>query len=122
LVAHIGTGRPEIFLYGSYYLAGFLMEEPLADLRDDLAALGLARHLGVGEPEDHIAALAEVMRHLIVGGAALGRQHAFYARHLEPWVARLADVLEAAPAVFYPGAGRFARAFFDIESAAFAMA
>ncbi len=118
----IGTGRPEIFLYGSYYLAGFLMEEPLADLRDALAALGLARRLGVGEPEDHITALTEVMRHLIVAGADLGRQNAFYARHLEPWVRRLADALEAAPAQFYPGAGRFARAFFDIEGAAFAMA
>ena len=117
----IGTGRPEIFLYGSYYQAGFLMEEPLADLREDLAALGLARLAGVGESEDHIAALAEVMRHLIVSGAALTQQRAFFSRHLQSWVSRLADALEAAPARFYPRAGRFLRNYFLIESAAFAM-
>ena len=117
----IGTGRPEIFLYGSFYKAGFLMEEPLADLRDDLAELGLSRLAGVGESEDHIAALAEVMRRLIVSGAAVDRQRAFYARHLQAWVDRLADKLEAAPAAFYPVVGRFLRSYFLIESAAFAM-
>lgn len=118
----IGVGRPEVFLYGSYYQAGFLMEEPLAVLRDDLAALGLARRAGVGESEDHLAALAEAMRHLIAGGAGVDRQRDFYRRHLEPWVERLADVLEAAPgAGFYGPAASLCRAFFAIESAAFAM-
>lgn len=118
----IGVGRPQVFLYGSYYQAGFLMEEPLAVLRDDLAALGLARRAGVGESEDHLAGLAEAMRHLIAGGAPIARQRDFYCRHLEPWVARLADALEAAPeANFYAPAGRLCRAYFAIESAAFAM-
>ena len=35
-----GVGKPEIFLYGSHYLSGFLNEKPLARLRTDLAALG----------------------------------------------------------------------------------
>ena len=52
---------------GSWYLTGFLQEEPLAELRDDLAELGLGR-AGVTETEDHIAALAEVMRHLVLTG------------------------------------------------------
>ena len=38
----IGVGRPEVMLYGSYYLAGFMMEKPLAVLRDDLAKMGFA--------------------------------------------------------------------------------
>jgi len=38
-----GVGKPEVYLYGSHYLAGFLNERPLARLRGDLAALGLAR-------------------------------------------------------------------------------
>ena len=38
-----GVGKPEIFLYGSHYLSGFLNEKPLIKLRDDLAELGLAR-------------------------------------------------------------------------------
>ena len=37
-----GVGKPEVFVYGSFYLAGFLNEKPLAALRGDLAALGLA--------------------------------------------------------------------------------
>jgi len=120
-----GIGRPEVMLYGSFYLAGFLMEEPLADLRDDLAALGLARRGGVAETEDHVAALAEVMRHLVSVGpdaAGVARQRAFFARHLQPWYGRLADALAAAPrADFYVRVGDLARAFFDIESEAFAM-
>ena len=38
-----GVGKPEVFLFGSHYLSGFLNEKPLAQLRGDLAALGLAR-------------------------------------------------------------------------------
>ncbi|NMG42581.1 molecular chaperone [Aromatoleum toluvorans] len=120
-----GIGRPDVMLYGSWYLAGFLMEEPLAELRDDLAELGLARRAGVAETEDHIAALAEVMRHLALTGpdeAGLARQRRFFVRHLQPWYARLADALAAAPqARFYARTGALMRAFFDIESEAFAM-
>jgi len=120
-----GIGRPEVMLYGSYYLAGFLMEEPLAHLREDLAGLGLRRRGGVAETEDHVAALAEVMRHLVVTGpdaAGLARQRAFFVRHLQPWYGRLADALEASPqAHFYARVGALARAFFDIESEAFRM-
>lgn len=120
-----GIGRPDVMLFGSFYLAGFLMEEPLAELRDDLAELGLARRPGVAETEDHIAALAEVMRHLVLTGpdeAGLARQRRFFIRHLQPWYARLADALAAAPqARFYARAGALMRAFFDIESEAFAM-
>jgi len=116
-----GIGRPEVMLYGSFYLAGFLMEEPLADLRDDLAELGLARRGGVTETEDHVAALAEVMRHLVVSGG-LARQRAFFVRHLQPWYARLAEALAASPrASFYARVGALAQAFFDIEREAFAM-
>src|SRR5262249_25402942 len=35
----IGIGRGELLPYGSYYLAGFLHERPLARLRGDLAEL-----------------------------------------------------------------------------------
>jgi TorA maturation chaperone TorD len=49
-------GRPEVMLFGSFYIAGFLMEEPVVELRDDLAELGLGRRMGIMESEDHIAA------------------------------------------------------------------
>ena len=57
-----GVGKPEVYLYGSHYLSGFLNERPLAKLRTDLARLGLARGDGMPETEDHIAYLCEVMR------------------------------------------------------------
>lgn len=121
----LGIGRQEVMLYGSFYLAGFLMEEPLARLRDDLAELGLGRRGGVTDTEDHIAALADVMRHLVLTGpdaTGLARQRQFFARHLQPWYGALADALMSAPqALLYARIGALMRAFFDIESEAFAM-
>ena len=38
-----GVGKPEVYLFGSHYLSGFLNEKPLARLRSTLAELGLAR-------------------------------------------------------------------------------
>ena len=72
----IGIGKPEVMLYGSFYLSGFLMEKPLAALRTDLAQLGLERADNVVESEDHIASLCEVMRYLIASDEA--RQTCFF--------------------------------------------
>ena len=118
-------GRPDVMLFGSFYMAGFLMEGPVVELRADLAELGLGRRLGVTESEDHIAALCDVMRHLIVTGpdaAGLGRQQLFFTRHIAPWFEALCDVLERAPdARFYPRTAALVRAFFEIERLAFDM-
>lgn len=118
-------GRPEVMLFGSFYIAGFLMEEPVVELRADLADLGLGRRIGVTESEDHIAALSDVMRHLIVTGpdaAGLARQKAFFEGHLAPWVDALAAALENAPdSRFYSRTAPLLRAFFAIERCAFDM-
>ena len=118
-------GRPEVMLFGSFYIAGFLMEEPVVELRNDLAELGLGRRFGVTESEDHIAALCDVMRHLIVTGpdaAGLARQQLFFARHVAPWFGAFGDALERAPdAVFYPRTANLVRTFFEIERLAFDM-
>lgn len=118
-------GRPEVMLFGSYYLAGFLMEEPVVELRADLAALGLARRHGVTESEDHIASLCDVMRHLVVSGgdaAGLARQRAFFEGHMAPWSNALADALESAPdSRFYVHTAALLRAFFAIERMGFDM-
>ena len=118
-------GRPDVMLFGSFYMAGFLMEGPVVELRADLAELGLGRRLGVTESEDHIAALCDVMRHLIVTGpdaAGLGRQQLFFTRHIAPWFEALCDALERAPdARFYPRTAPLVRAFFEIERLAFDM-
>jgi TorA maturation chaperone TorD len=118
-------GRPEVMLFGSYYIAGFLMEGPVVELRNDLAELGLGRRYGVTESEDHIAALSDVMRHLIVTGpdrSGLARQQLFFARHIAPWFGAFGDALERAPdAAFYPRTANLVRTFFEIERLAFDM-
>ena len=121
-----GVGRPEVFLFGSYYLSGFLNEKPLATLRGDIAALGLARDEAMPETEDHIAYLCEVMRYLIAGDdvvvANLTRQSEFFTRHVQPWVPQMCDALAAHPkARFYRALAGFAQAFVSIEAQGFDM-
>ena len=36
-------GRPEVMLFGSYYMAGFLMEEPVVELRVPAGSVGRQR-------------------------------------------------------------------------------
>lgn len=119
-----GVGKPEVYLFGSHYLSGFLNEKPLARLRTDLAALGLGRDEAMPETEDHIAYLCEVMRYLIAGEdvavANLTQQQRFFADHLQPWAANLCDALAAHPrARFYAALAAFSRAFFSVEAQGF---
>ena len=121
-----GVGKPEVFLYGSHYLSGFLNEKPLARLRTDLDRLGLARDDSMSETEDHIAYLCEVMRYLIAGDDVavcnLTAQRDFFATHLQPWVLQLCDALAAQPqARFYAALAQFTRAFVSVEAQGFDM-
>ena len=123
----IGVGRGELLPFASYYLTGFLYERPLAKLRVDMARLGIARADDVKEPEDHIAALCEMMAGLITGafGAPLdlGGQQAFFESHLAPWAERFFEDLERArSATLYTPIGTLGRVFMEIEQAAFNMA
>lgn len=123
----IGMGRGELMPYGSYYLTGFAYEKPLARLRIDMAALGVARAETSSEPEDHIASLCEIMAGLIEGDfdapVDLAGQRDFFDAHLGPWVARFFGDLEAAKAAgFYMAVGQVGRVFAGIESTAFEMA
>lgn len=121
-----GVGKPEVYLYGSHYLSGFLNEKPLAALRTDLAALGLARDDAMPETEDHFACLCEVMRYLIAGDdvtvANLAQQQKFFATHLQPWTPRLCDAIAAHPkARYYAALAEFTRAFLSVEAQGFDM-
>lgn len=121
-----GVGKPEVYLYGSHYLSGFLNEKPLARLRTDLDRLGLARDDAMPETEDHIAYLCEVMRYLIAGDDVavcnLTAQRDFFATHLQPWVLQLCDALAAQPqARFYAALAQFTRAFASVEAQGFDM-
>jgi TorA maturation chaperone TorD len=119
-----GVGRPEVFLYGSYYIAGKLNEKPLVALRHSLRELGLARSEAMTETEDHIASLCEVMRYLIAGEDAgvsnLAAQRRFFDAHLRGWVDLLCTAIEAHPSAdFYAALARFTRDFFAVEAQAF---
>lgn len=126
----IGVGRGELLPYGSFYITGFLNERPLADLRRDLAVMGVERAEGRHEPEDHIASVSEIMAGLASGGFsadALGcgaaGEAGFFARHLQPWVpAFFSDLAVAPSADFYRHVAEIGRLFTDIEIRAFALA
>ncbi|MBM7066964.1 molecular chaperone [Actibacterium sp. 188UL27-1] len=120
----IGLGRGELLPYASYYLTGFLNEKPLALLRDHMAKLGLERDPQVKEPEDHIAALCEMMAGLITGdlGVSLdvADQHAFFNTHLATWAGHFFTDLEGAKgAKLYAPVGTIGRLFIEIEIEAF---
>ena len=121
-----GVGKPEVFLYGSHYLSGFLNEKPLVRLRSDLAALGLARGEAMPETEDHVAYLCEVMRYLSAGDdvevANLTRQSTFFSCHVQPWFPRMCDaVMQHPKAGFYSRLAAFTQAFISVEAQGFDM-
>ena len=122
----VSPGEAPVILHSSWYLTGFLHEKPLAELRQALIKLGFARNDDVSEPEDHIAALCDVMRLLIADGRPIAVQQEFFTRFIGPWCERYTDrltqaAIEVPGADFYRCVGQFARAFWDVEKLAFEM-
>ena len=119
----IGTGKAPVTLYTSAYTARYTSETPLAALRGELATLGVARRESVNEPEDHIAALCEVMRHLIaVQKQPLEVQQKFFGQWIAPAFAPLCAAIDSdSGVVFYRHVANFARRYFEIEQSAFEM-
>ena len=122
-----GVGKPEVYAFASHYLSGFLNEKPLAQLRDDLAALGLTRDPAtMSETEDHVSYVLEVMRFLVAGDdmavSNLTQQSQFFAKHVQTWVPAFCDAVQATPrARFYAALADLTRAFVQVESQAFDM-
>ena len=125
----VGVGRGELLPYASFYLTGFLNERPLADLRRDLARMGVERAAGRYEPEDHIASLCEIMAGLARGdfdAAVLGcgpaGEAGFFARHVEPWIGMAFEDMGVAPSArFYRAVAEVGRVFAGIETRAFSL-
>lgn len=114
----IGLGRGELMPYASWYLTGYLMGRPLAQLRSSLLALGLERKPDVCEPEDHAAALCETMALLAdpLQGIALSVQREFYDSHLAPWLGSFFHDMQQAPSArFYAAVGALGEAFGEVE-------
>ena len=121
----VGTGRAEVSVYATYYLAESGREKIRVGLRSELAAMGLSRKESSREPEDHIAGLFDVMRHLIGLGssdAALHDQRRFFSQYIEPFYAAFCDaVAKGGRAEFYARVALLTRAFLDVEREAMKM-
>jgi len=119
----VGVGKARVPIYASAYLAKSAVDAPLVELRDYLARRQIARRSSVHEPEDHIAALCELMRYLIAEQQApLDEQLAVFEKYLRPAAGPLCNaVCKLDEAKFYRSVARFAESFFDVEYAVFRM-
>ncbi len=114
----IGLGRGEVVPYGSWHLTGFLLEQPLSDLRDDLGALGIEPGGAHKDPEDHIAALCEAMALIIrAGDIDESRERRFFTRHIHSWAGKFFRELRGArSARFYRPVGLLGQRFIELEN------
>ena len=122
----ISVGRPIIILNGSFYIAGYLNERPLVEIRRALDAFGLESAEEISETEDHISALCEVMRYLIAGDdveiSNLTNQRVFFNDHIRPWHDDLFDAIDAVSEMrLYHSVASLAREFLAIEGQGFDM-
>ena len=117
----IGVGKSEVNLHASHWLSGFMMEKPLAELRTQLAELGLARRPGVTTLEDNLGALCETMRMLVAGSpgrrpAPIAVQRAFFERHIAPWAQDCCSAIRNCPvANYYVRVAEFGSLFLAVE-------
>ena len=118
----VGIGKAEVTPYATFYLSETGREKILVRLRGELAGFGLRRADAASEPEDHIAALFDAMRHLISLGSdesALHNQQDFFNRYIAKSFEPLCNATSAsAKADFYRHVARFASSFLYVESEA----
>jgi len=120
----IGTGRAAVTPYLIHYLIERSTDNPLVQLRKQIAEWGISRRERATEPEDHVSTVCEVMRFAIaVQHRPLEEQRAFFDRHLyQGGVAFCDAVIASEKADFYRLVAAFAGEFFRLERTAFDMA
>ena len=116
-----GVGKAEVTPYLSAYVERREGENPLVRLRGQLAEWGLARRAGAVEPEDHVSAVCETMRWLIVvRKASLETQRSFFENYLEASGGRFCSAVTACEdAKFYRHVARLLQALLELEHKAF---
>ena len=121
--AFVGTGKSPVTLYTCAYSVRYTNEAPLVELRRELSALGLAKREGAGEPEDHVAALCEVMRHLVSERSAdLALQKHFFERWMWPTAEPLCNAIQRSELTrFYKRVAALLLELCTLEHAAFEM-
>lgn len=121
----IGVGRGEVVPFGSWHIAGALMEKPLSELRQSLTELGFERNENVKEPEDHMAALCEVMALIIESSfndpkASLSIQQTFFNQHISPWFLSLTkQIKQSQSANFYRAVAALIESYLTLEQVSF---
>jgi TorA maturation chaperone TorD len=122
-ILFIGIGRGELVPFASWYLTGFLMEKPLAHLRQRLSELGFEQLEDVHEPEDHAAALCEVISQLILDEETdFETERVFYEEFIGNWMKRFFnDLQKSESSAFYGAVGQLGEAILDIENRYFSM-
>jgi len=119
----IGTGRAAVTPYLIHYLAERSTDNPLVQLRKQLAEWGISRRERATEPEDHVSTVCEAMRFVIaVQHRSLEEQKAFFDRYLyQGGVAFCDAVIASEKADFYRLVAAFAGEYFRLERSAFEM-
>lgn len=122
-----GVGKSAVSIYAGFYSGAPAVEHPRVRILDDMNALGLAPRAHITEPEDHFAALFDVMRVLAAGGlgrapAALAQQRRFFEDHLKPGTAKFFDALgRAKEANYYRKVAALGAAFLALETESFTL-
>ncbi|PRY64168.1 TorA maturation chaperone TorD [Vreelandella songnenensis] len=111
----VGVIQGDIVPYASFYLNGELMDSALVALRRDLRLLGFERRDAVHEPEDHLAAVCEVMAMLVT--AQRDEQINFFQQHIAPWAGRCFADMGKLESAFYAATGQLGSAFIESERA-----
>jgi TorA maturation chaperone TorD len=121
----VGVGASEVSPYGTHY-AQYLEGTPfLVALRAELERLGMVRHSGSSQTEDHVAAIMDVMRFLAAGDgdnppADVALQESFFNQFVASWQQKFFTAVEASKtANFYKRVAQFAQAFFAAEAESF---
>ncbi len=118
----VGVGKSLVTPYTSAYVTHMAPDRYLLQLRQQLAGWGLARDEAAVDPEDHIAGLCDVMRHLITRGDSEWVQKELFNKNMYLCSKALCErVLSNSTAQFYAAVARFTVAFLEVEHEAFEM-
>ena len=123
----IGIGKAPLNLHASHHLTGFMMEQPLADVRAANAALGLVASENTRLVDDHLASLLETMRVLITGfdgflPKSLDVQRHYFDKHISPWYSRcFTNIVKSPLANLYAPVAEFGSEFLSLEREQFSL-
>lgn len=117
----VGVGKAPVTLYTAAYAAPHAPDRHLLALRGELGRMGLGRRQEAGETEDHIAAVCDVMRWLIVNGRGPDAERRFFYGYVAPAADALCAAIEGHPqsSPFYRAVAGWGRAFYEVERTAF---